>query len=414
MTTTTILETGYLAIQDYLVSIDCTEDTRNRYRLAFASLKEYFSSAPECEFTPERNHQYREKLKQEHLSGLLSAKKLIFLRRVSYMLDDFYYQRPFQLRYSNGKRYKHDINDNFLPLIEQFKESLTISEISIPEACSIARDFFYYFQQTKNVNSLQIISVDELAEFLNQEYCSHKKSMNNVLCYLSKLLVFLESQGVSVPDPDMISYKAAPTRHKIYPAFEENDLDILIKSPDRKSKMGKRDYAVLLLASFTGMRAIDIANLKVENINRAERAISFTQHKTGFLNAVPVDETVTTAIDDYIRNARPDCDLPYVFLTMNKPYRKLNDMASVRNIVYRYIRTSGIEKSPWDGKSFHAFRRTIGKWLLESSEDTQMISQVLGHRSQDVLKRYLPLSMDILRECALDFSFAPLTTEVFK
>ena len=162
------------------------------------------------------------------------------------------------------------------------------------------------------------------------------------------------------------------------------------------------------------MRAIDIANLKVENINRAERAISFTQHKTGFLNAVPVDETVTTAIDDYIRNARPDCDLPYVFLTMNKPYRKLNDMASVRNIVYRYIRTSGIEKSPWDGKSFHAFRRTIGKWLLESSEDTQMISQVLGHRSQDVLKRYLPLSMDILRECALDFSFAPLTTEVFK
>ena len=60
------------------------------------------------------------------------------------------------------------------------------------------------------------------------------------------------------------------------------------------------------------------------------------------------------------------------------------------------------------------FRRTIGKWLLESSVDAQMISQVLGHRDGEILKRYLPLSLDLLRECALDFTYAPLEEGVYK
>ena len=76
--------------------------------------------------------------------------------------------------------------------------------------------------------------------------------------------------------------------------------------------------------------------------------------------------------------------------------------------------TCGMEKEAWDGKSFHAFRRTVGKWLMESSTDAQMISQILGQRDREVLKRYLPLAPDILRECSLDFTYAPLRSEVYQ
>jgi len=412
-TTTPILEAGFQAIQDYLDLIDCSEDTRKRYHSAFFSVEIFFSATAKGDFDPDVNMQYRIELDRQLSQGIISVKKYTFLRRVSYMLDDFYYGNAIQMRYSSGKRYKYALNDNALQWVEQFKESLTISPISVPGACSIARDFFYYLQQNKMEYNLQSITVNELANFLNQEFLSHRGSMNNVMCYLRMILAFLNSRGIVVPNPELVLFKTAPARRKVYPAFEIEELDALLQAPDRTSEMGKRDYAILLLSSFTGVRAIDIANLKFENIDRSGLAISFMQHKTGDLNAVPINGDILMAIDNYVNTARPDCDLPYVFLAMGKPYRKLHDMASVRNIVYRYIRISGMKKIPWDGKTFHAFRRTIGKWLLESSEDSHMISQVLGQRDHDVLKKYLPLSEDSLRECALDFSYFPLKSEVF-
>lgn len=412
-TTKTILEAGFQAIRDYLDSTDCSEDTRKRYHSAFCSVEMFFSATAKKDFDPDVNIQYRIDLDRQLSQGIISVKKHTFLRRVSYMLDDFYHGNAIQMRYSSGKRYKYALNDSALQWVEQFKESLTISPISVPGACSIARDFFYYLQQNRMEHNLQSITVDELTDFLNQEFISHKGSMNNVMCYLRMILAFLNSHGIVVPNPELVSFKTAPARRRVYPAFDAEEMDALLKAPDRTSEMGKRDYAILLLGSFTGVRAIDIANLKFENIDRPGFAISFVQHKTGKLNAVPINGDILMAIDDYVNTVRPDCDLPYVFLAMGKPYRKLHDMASVRNIVYRYIRISGMKKIPWDGKTFHAFRRTIGKWLLESSEDSHMISQVLGQRDHDVLKKYLPLSADSLRECALDFSYAPLTAEVF-
>jgi hypothetical protein len=55
----------------------------------------------------------------------------------------------------------------------------------------------------------------------------------------------------------------------------------------------------------------------------------------------------------------------------------------------------------------------MGKWLLGASINPEMISQILGQRDGEVLKRYLPLTPDLMRGCALGFESAPLRTEVF-
>ena len=159
---------------------------------------------------------------------------------------------------------------------------------------------------------------------------------------------------------------------------------------------------------------MDIANLTFDNLRRAEAAIVFVQHKTSRTNALPVNEKVFGALYDYIDNARPESSLPYVFLTTTRPYRKLNDHSSVKSIFERHFRSSGMEKTAGDGRSFHAFRRTVGRWLLESSADAQMISQVLGQHDRNVLKRYLPLSPDTLRACSLDLTLVPVGKGVYQ
>lgn len=56
----------------------------------------------------------------------------------------------------------------------------------------------------------------------------------------------------------------------------------------------------------------------------------------------------------------------------------------------------------------------MGIWLLDTASSPEMISQILGHQSKDVLKRYLPLSPSKLNICALGFDGIPVQSEVYR
>lgn len=409
----TVLADGYSGIQEYMSFVDRPYDLAKSYLPACRSLEAFYHSNGQKTYDLAMNEKYREYLDQLVKNGIFSERRGRLHRRLTFMLDDYYSGRPIQAVYSSGKRYKYKLDNASELLVEQFKKSLTLSAIVIPGAGTIARSFFYYLHQNSLADK-RTITEEMVVGFLKFKYTENSSSMDSVLYFLRKLLLFLKGNGFEVAGSAIVSFKASSTRRKIFPAFENSDIEALLNIPDRSTAMGKRDYAILLLASFTGIRAIDIANLTFENIRRSERSIVFVQHKTGHMNALPVNQDVMHALDDYIENGRPQSTLPYVFLTTLRPYRKLHDLSSVRSIFCRHINACGIGKEAWDGKSFHAFRRTVGKWLMESSADAQMISQILGQRDREVLKRYLPLAPDILRECSLDFTYAPLRSEVYQ
>lgn len=409
----TVLADGYQGIREYLESVDRPYDLSKNYLQAYKALAAFYISAGQETYDSAMNARYREHIDRQVESGSFSERRGRLHRRLTFMLDDFYAGRPIQAVYSSGKRYKYQLDHASELLVEQFKKSLALSPVSIPCAGTVARSFFYYLHQN-GLADKRAVTEETIVGFLKFKYTENKSSMDSVLYFLRKLLVFLNSNGFDAAGSAIASYKASSARRKILPAFESGDIEALLNIPDRSTAMGKRDYAILLLASFTGIRAIDVANLTLENIRRAEGAIVFAQHKTGHMNALPVNRDVLHALDDYIENGRPDSPLPYVFLTVLRPYRKLHDRSSVKSIFDRRISACGAEKEARDGKSFHAFRRTVGKWLMESSADAQMISQVLGQRDREVLKRYLPLAPDILRECSLDFTYAPLGSEVYQ
>lgn len=409
---TTIFAEGIASVQKYLSERGNSDGIFEKYLYACKSLETFYSLENMQRYEPDANERYRVHIDALVKKGEISERQGRHYRRFSLMMDDFYHDRPFQESYQTGKRYKYCLNENSSQWVNRFLKSLTLAESVIPSAGTIARSFFYFLEQN-NLSVETMMTEKILVDFLNFKHTENKNSMESVLYLFRKLLQFLKASGVPITGMELVSYKAAASRRKVFPAINSCDMDLLLKYPDRETSIGKRNYAVLLLASCSGMRCIDLANLKLEQIKRREKSIVWVQHKTNQSLSLPINQETLDALDDYLMHARPKSTLPYVFLTVLSPYRKLQSQ-SIRTIFIRNLRACGIEKSAYDGKTLHAFRRTIGKWLLESDTKIEMISQILGHRSMAALPRYLPLASDMLRECALDFTYTPLTTEVYK
>lgn len=411
MQSKTIAE-GITAVIEYCRGIR-TKETIRGYEKACNTIRAYYEKSGQTYYNVGINNEIR-----DHFCGELKSNATIgyqnhrYLFRTLGMLDDYYNGHPFRDKYPFISRYKHQLQPVYQQLAEEFKESLTVRKNTVPVIYSIARDFFYYVQQLE-LSDMNSICHETLYEFMMQGYQDHKGCMNNVIYVLRLICVFLKGKGFQKVPEYLLPFSLPTSRKKVYPAFNTDDMKNILFQPDKRTPSGKRDYAVLILASLTGMRAIDIANLKLADLHWKEMKIHFIQHKTGNGLSLPLESKAALAISDYILNGRPESGSPYVFLTEAKPFRKLNDKSSVANILNKHAKRAGIEKSPHDGKSFHAFRRNMGIWLLDTSSNPELISQILGHQSQDVLKRYLPLSVSKLSMCALDFDGIEVQTEVY-
>lgn len=389
-------------------------ETANKYQVACKYIIKRYAEHGNKYYSQPFNEELIQEVK-ERLEGQLtnSFKEDRYLFRTLGMLDDYFNGEPFKDKYPLRSPYKLSLDLFYEKWAEDFKSSLHAGKLTIPVLYSIARDFFYYLQ-SEDIKDFHLISQETMYAFLMYEYPTHMGCMGNVM-YVSRLICnYLRKNNFKNIPTELLPFALPPSRKKVLPAFKRSDMERILEKPDIDNPVGKRDYAILMLASITGIRAIDISNLKLTDINWKDRTIHFIQHKTGFGLSLPIDENVTSAIADYILNGRPSTNSPYVFITETMPHRKLSDKSSVANVLNKYAKLAEIDKSAHDGKSFHAFRRSIGAWLLGSGAEPEMISQILGHHSKEVLKRYLPVETAMLGICALDMNAIPVRSEMYR
>ncbi len=404
---------GITAILDYCHKFRSAGSIR-RYEKACSTIQLFYDDANEAEYDTLNNVKILDKIsgKSDDIKPSGHPEyRCIF--RILAMLNDYYNGNPFRDKYPMVSRYKYQLEPLYQQLTEDFKESLTVRKGTVPVLNSIARDFFYYIQQM-GIYDMDDINQEILYSFMKKEYQNHQGSMNNVVYVMRLLCAFLNESGFRHVPTGLLSFSLPSSRKKVYPAFSTENIGKILSQPDRNTSSGKRDYAVLLLASVTGIRAVDIANLELSDISWRQMAIHFIQSKTRNGISLPLVANAGSAISDYILNGRPESDSPYVFLTQSKPAHKLSNKSSISNILVKHMKSAGLKKKPHDGKSFHAFRRCMGIWLLDTSSSPEIISQILGHQSRDVLKCYLPLTESKLSVCALGFESITVESEVYR
>lgn len=220
--------------------------------------------------------------------------------------------------------------------------------------------------------------------------------------YTIKLFTrFLYEKGYTM---DNLSYVVErnnfPSHEKLPSVYDAEEIHKIEQSIEQSSKVGKRDYAILVLASRLGLRVSDIANLSFDNIDWDTNRIILRQAKTGNPVELPLLREVGEAIVNYLRYARPISDLSNIFLTACAPYRPMNRIG-LNGVISRIMRESGIDLT---GRKFgpHSMRHSLASNLLRNGVSLPIISSALGHESIDTTMEYLRIDTTNLRKCALE------------
>lgn len=249
------------------------------------------------------------------------------------------------------------------------------------------------------VTSLEQVTDEMIRKYLLD--CSNRMTLNSVDTtkrVLKKLHRYLYEVGLCKDSfSDTLSF-TVPTEHRIKKPVPQEEIAAVLSTIDRNTSIGKRDYAVIVLAAVTGMRSVDITNLPLTAIDWINGEIRITQSKTEKTLALPLTKDVGMALQDYILNGRPDSDLPFVFLHGRAPYVKMG-----RTLPYQifngYRLKMGLPKC-----AFHGLRRAVGTNMVVAGIPVTTVSQVLGHSGIDPTKQYISLDSVHLKECALDLN----------
>jgi site-specific recombinase XerD len=144
-------------------------------------------------------------------------------------------------------------------------------------------------------------------------------------------LRFLISQGRC---PDYL-YASIPTfvhwRLSALPRYLQADqVEQLIASPDLATSIGRRNRAILLLLARLGLRASDVVQLRLDDLNWREGMIRVSG-KGRRQTVLPLTQEVGDALAAYIKDHRPQADTDAVFVRSSAPYR-----ASLTPMRFRY------------------------------------------------------------------------------
>jgi integrase/recombinase XerD len=199
--------------------------------------------------------------------------------------------------------------------------------------------------------------------------------------------------------------KAVPTLHTYKLATvprglsHEQALKVL-HSVNRKTPVGRRDYAILQLLYTYGVRGGQVRALQLTDIQWSKNQILFKALKHGKDSLLPLTEDVGKSLLDYLKKARPDCTCPEVFLTSRAPYHRLVRSNALSAIVCRYIIKSHVKVT---SKGPHALRHCFATRMVQAGHPLKSVADVLGHRCLSTTFIYTKIDFNALKQVALEW-----------
>jgi integrase/recombinase XerD len=290
--------------------------------------------------------------------------------------------------------------DRFAPLLDSYRcDLLEVRGLAAPTVEQhISTTKRFLSQALSTEESLRYLSARAVEQFVASEgRRMQRQTLQHVVARLRAFLRFCFNQGVLQERVDMID---APRiyRGELPPrALPWSLVQRLLRSIDRSSQLGWRDYTILHLMAHYGLRPSEIVTLTLRSIDWQAKTLRARQRKTKSDLVLPLSGHTMRVLRSYLYRGRPGSVRPELFLRARTPAGPLTH-CGIGGVYQKRARESGL---PLRGTSSYCLRHSFAMRLLDRGVGIKVIGDLLGYRTLESTCVYLRLQTSALREVAL-------------
>jgi integrase/recombinase XerD len=179
--------------------------------------------------------------------------------------------------------------------------------------------------------------------------------------------------------------------------FSEEQLERLLRQPDRHTFTGLRDYTLLLFLLETGVRINECLEISLEDIRMTDGQI-LIHGKGSKQRLVPFQSKFRRALQDYLKiRGKVESKALFVTIDGNQVSKRY-----VQELIQAYgekAKITGVRVSP------HTFRHTMAKYYILAGGDVFSLQKILGHSSVETVKIYVEMFTNDVHAQHKRFSF---------
>jgi integrase/recombinase XerD len=241
----------------------------------------------------------------------------------------------------------------------------------------------------------EVTAAEVTGAVLRESATGAVSTTQNFVAALRSFLRFCFVEGLVGEDLAPAALAVTGRRRSSLPqGISRQDAAALLGSCDRRSALGRRDYAIILLLLRLGLRRGEVASLRLEDIDW--RAGELLVHGKGARqDRLPLPADVGEAIAGYLQRGRPKVERREVFVRARAPFEPIAS-GTVSSTVRRACRRAGIVEV-----GSHRLRHTVACEMVAAGVPRPQIAQVLRHRSLQSTALYARVDVEQLRLLAL-------------
>ena len=253
-----------------------------------------------------------------------------------------------------------------------------------------------YLQRTNiKLTQIRIEHIDAFLKAFNAPYALttrrlHRSHLRGFLRYLHyERNISSKDLAPLVVGPPMFAKSKPPQflrPHQVKQLFDSLKLS---------SAKDLRNYAMIHLAYFLGLRPHEISQITLDDISFKKAQLALKNRKNNREVQLPLPENVLKAIMAYIVGARPKSKYRTLFLSLMAPHAPI-----CAGVVGRYL-TGCLCNAGLSGTAYW-LRHTYAQNMLEAGAEIFEIKEMLGHDSIESSRKYLYVHTELMREVLLD------------
>ncbi len=286
----------------------------------------------------------------------------------------------------NLERYVND----FLKHLENVKR---FSDKTIVSYRNDLNQFFSYIKEREGIVNVEGISRINIREFISSlmKYGFDRSSANRKLSAIKSFFSYLTESKIVEKNP-VILIKAPKTDKKLPNYLTVDEVNRLMELPNLDKWTGLRDRAILELLYSTGMRASELINLNVDQIDFENETVKlFGKGKKERI--VPFNQNAKRSLMNYLKERNKIAKSREKALILNKNGDRLSQRSLVRIVKY-YINMV----APGKKASPHVLRHTFATHLLDNGADLRAVQALLGHSSLGTTQIYTHVTKSRLKK----------------